>query len=183
VGGLLKSGIIREGDWLQIGPSEDGCFTPVQVSSLQRHKVACRVVRAGESATLALNSNNNQINLDRNLRKGMVLIHLDDSLSNYPICMYFQARIHVLFHATMIYPGCQTTVYIGNVRQTAVVIAIMGKKSITTNETASVMFRFIKQPEYINPGSRLLFREGPSKGIGRVLQVFPFKKVDKNNNS
>ncbi|CAG2182214.1 unnamed protein product, partial [Oppiella nova] len=174
VSGLLMSGLIKEGDCLKMGPLDDGSFTGVQVSSLQRHKVACRSVRAGESATLALNRYNNQTDLERNVRKGMVVIEMNDQKQSHQVCQYFQARIHVLFHATMICPGFQTTVYIGNVRQTAIVIAIMGKKCISTNESASVMFRFIKQPEYINTGCRLLFREGSAKGIGHVLQVFPF---------
>ena len=139
------------------------------------------MVRAGQSATLALNSVDNQKSLERNLRKGMVLIDANNEKHRFSVCQYFQARIHVLFHATTIYPGFQTTVYIGNVRQTAVVIAIMGRKCISTNDSASVMFRFLKQPEYIYPGCRLLFREGPSKGIGRVQQVFPLKSDDNNN--
>lgn len=180
VGGLLISGMIREGDCLQIGPQDDGSFTPVRVMSVQRHKVGCRVVRAGQSATLALTSDSDRNNLERTLRRGMVVIGYNGDKC-WRVCTYFQARVHLLFHATTICPGFQTTVYIGNIRQTAIVVAIMGKKCISTNETASVMFRFIKQPEYVKPGSRLLFREGPSKGIGRVLQVFALNS-DNNNN-
>ena len=168
--------MIKEGDSLQIGPQDDGSFTPVRVMSVQRHKVGCRVVRAGQSATLALNAN-----LERNMRRGMVVLEANNQQLSWFVCKYFQARVHLLFHATTICPGFQTTVYLGNIRQTAVVVAIMGKKSISTNETASVMFRFIKQPEYVKPGCRLLFRQGPSKGIGHVLQVFPLNS-DKNNN-
>lgn len=168
VSGLLTHGIIKENDWFQIGPDDDGSFHPVQISSLQRHKVSCRVIRAGESATLALN----KCNL-ANLRKGMVLRCSNEQSNNYPICTYFQARIHVLFHPKVIVPGFQCTVYIGNVRQTAIIIGMMGKKYISTNEDASVMFRFVKHPEYIHPGCRLLFREGPYKGIGHIIQVFP----------
>lgn len=167
VGGLLTRGMIREGDQLLVGPADDGRFYPVKVNSLHRHKVPCRVVRACESATLAL-SNPETITL----RRGMVLTSKE---SLPPICMYFQARIHVLFHSTIIYPGFQATVHIGNVRQTATVIGIMGKQGIATNETASIMFKFMKQPECVHPGSRLLFREGHTKGIGRVTQVFAFE--------
>lgn len=167
VGGLLTRGMIREGDQLLVGPADDGRFYPVKVNSLHRHKVPCRVVRACESATLAL-SNPETITL----RRGMVLTSKE---ALPPICMYFQARIHVLFHSTIIYPGFQATVHIGNVRQTATVIGIMGKQGIATNETASIMFKFMKQPECVHPGSRLLFREGHTKGIGRVTQVFAFE--------
>jgi GTPase len=167
VGGLLVSGIIRAGDWLRVGPLHNGEFAPVQVASVHRHKVPCRVVRAGESATLALTDNSTSA-IEREVRKGMVLT-TKDVIS----CYYFQARISVLYHAKSICAGFHATIHIGNVRQTAVVVAIMGKQGLSSNETGSVMFKFLKNPEYIHPGCRLLFREGPAKGIGHVQQVFP----------
>ena len=37
------------------------------------------------------------------------------------------------------------------------------------------IFRFIKNPEFVKVGARILFREGRTKGIGKVTQVFPFE--------
>lgn len=68
--------------------------------------------------------------------------------------------------------GFQTTVHIGSIRQTAVIQAIMANDKIETNDTASVIFRFLKHPEYVLPGMRILMREGSSKGVGKVTQVF-----------
>ena len=33
------------------------------------------------------------------------------------------------------------------------------------------MFKFIKNPEFVKSGARILFREGRTKGIGQVTQV------------
>ncbi|XP_015795657.1 GTP-binding protein 2 [Tetranychus urticae] len=175
VGGLLTSGILKEGNWIQIGPNIEGNFVKAQIQSIHRYKVPCRVVRAGESATLAL-ANKEPESLEQ-LRKGMVIVSLtrEPHLEN-SICLYFQARMHVLYHATMISSGYQATVHIGNICQTAVVIAIMGKRGITTNETASIMLKFLRQPEYVHPGCRVLFREGQSKCIGQVIQIFPISE-------
>lgn len=82
----------------------------------------------------------------------------------------------MLFHATAIYKGFQTTVHIGSIRQTAVIEGIMGGGHLSTNDSASVLFRFVRQPEYVVPGMRILFREGSSKGIGKVTQVFPLNE-------
>lgn len=90
--------------------------------------------------------------------------------------MICQAKVSVLFHATAIYEGFQTTVHIGSIRQTAVIEGIMGCGKIGTNEQASVLFRFMCHPEYVIPGQRILFREGKNKGIGIVTQVFPINK-------
>lgn len=57
------------------------------------------------------------------------------------------------------------------------IVGIMGQTDgIRTNQTASVMFRFVRHPEYVRPGMRVLFREGTSKGIGKVTQVFPLNQ-------
>lgn len=34
------------------------------------------------------------------------------------------------------------------------------------------MFRFVKQPEHIRVGCRLLFRQGVTKGMGEVIKVY-----------
>ena len=71
--------------------------------------------------------------------------------------------------------GFQTTVHIGSIQQTAVLEGIMAAKHISTNDTASVLFRFLQHPEFVRTGSRLLFRMGSTQGIGKVTQVFPLE--------
>lgn len=163
VSGLLTSGIIHEGDTLLVGPSDKGRFDTTKILSLHRHKVPSRVVRACESATLALSCQNIP------LRKGMVLISLQ---IRPPVCYFFQAKIQVLFHATNICSGFQASVHIGNIRQTATILGIMGRPSLSVNDTGSVIFKFIQRPECVHPGSKLLLRVGQTKAIGRVTQVF-----------
>merc|ERR1719495_2952582 len=54
VGGLVTQGIITEGISLNLGPFEDGSFKVVTVSSIKRNRAACRLVRATQSAALAI---------------------------------------------------------------------------------------------------------------------------------
>uniref|UniRef100_A0A672FDT2 Uncharacterized protein n=1 Tax=Salarias fasciatus TaxID=181472 RepID=A0A672FDT2_SALFA len=42
------------------------------------------------------------------------------------------------------------------------------RDELRTGERAVVRFRFIKHPEYLRVGAKLLFREGVTKGIGHV---------------
>lgn len=42
---------------------------------------------------------------------------------------------------------------------------------LRTGEKAVVRFRFIKHPEYLKIGAKLLFREGVTKGIGHVTDL------------
>jgi hypothetical protein len=46
---------------------------------------------------------------------------------------------------------------------------------LKTNESATVTWRFNSRVEYIKPGSRLIFREGTSKGMGEVTEIVPYE--------
>uniref|UniRef100_A0A8C2HZ89 GTP binding protein 2 n=1 Tax=Cyprinus carpio TaxID=7962 RepID=A0A8C2HZ89_CYPCA len=150
-------GICREGEQLVVGPTDDGEFRELTVCSIQRNRSGCRVLRAGQAATLALGD------FDRSLlRKGMVMVSPE---MNPTICWRFEAEIVLLFHAKTFHKGFQVTVHVGNVRQTATVEALQGKDELRTGEKAVVRFKFIKHPEYLKVGAKLLFREGVTKGI------------------
>lgn len=69
--------------------------------------------------------------------------------------------------------------YIGSIRQTAVIEGIMAADGIHTNEQSSVLFRFVSHPEYVRVGSRLLFKEGSTRGIGKITQIFPHRHFTK----
>jgi GTPase len=84
--------------------------------------------------------------------------------------------VYVLFHATVIYPGFQTTVHIGNICQTAVIEGIMTTGGINANDRVSVLFCFLRHPDYVIVGMSLLFGEGRTKGIGKITQVFPLQQ-------
>ena len=40
-----------------------------------------------------------------------------------------------------------------------------------TNERAKVIWRFKSRPEFLTMGSRLIFREGSTKGMGEVVKI------------
>ncbi|XP_029480861.1 GTP-binding protein 2-like isoform X1 [Oncorhynchus nerka] len=165
VGGTLYSGVCREGERLVVGPTDEGRFLRLKVGSIHRNRSTCRVLRAGQAATLALG------NFDRSLlRKGMVMV---SPKMNPTICWQFEAAIVLLFHAKTFRRGFQVTVHVGNVRQTATVECLHGKEELRTGERAVVCFRFIKHPEYLRMGAKLLFREGVTKGIGHVTSLLP----------
>lgn len=175
VGGTLYSGVCGEGERLVVGPTDDGRFLRLRVLSIQRNRSSCRVLRAGQAATLALG------NFPRSLlRKGMVMV---SPKMNPVICWRFEAAVVLLFHAKTFRRGFQVTVHVGNVRQTATVECLHGKEELRTGESAVVCFRFLKHPEYLRVGAKLLFREGVTKGIGHVAQLLPNLNTPDQNHS
>ena len=64
-------------------------------------------------------------------------------------------------------------VHVGSVRQTATIMS-MSKEHLRTGDKAVVRFRFIKNPEYLRPDIRLVFREGRTKAVGTVTHIIPY---------
>jgi GTPase len=57
-------------------------------------------------------------------------------------------------------------VHCGPIRQTARILN-MDRDVLRTGDRATVIFQFLVRPEYIIPGTKLIFREGKTKGIGK----------------
>lgn len=57
----------------------------------------------------------------------------------------------------------------------------MLQEELRTGERAVVRFRFIKHPEYLRLGAKLLFREGVTKGIGHIARLLPTPPPNQNH--
>jgi GTPase len=176
--GMLTKGSIQERQNMLLGPFEYGDFLPVEIQTVQRYRVPCRMVRAGQSAALSIGNPKKGI-INEKLRKGMVLV---DPRLEPKACRDFQSKIYLLFHANQICKGFQATIHVGNVCQTARIIH-MDRDSLKTNESATVIWRFCSRVEYIKPGSRLIFREGTTKGMGEVTETFTYEQSSSNHHS
>ena len=91
---------------------------------------------------------------------------------NPSACWDFDGEILVLHHPTTISCKYQAMVHCGSTRQTASIIFV-DKEHLRTGDKAKCKFRFIKNPEYIKPGTRMVFREGRTKAVGSVTQIHP----------
>merc|ERR1719187_2263221 len=87
-------------------------------------------------------------------------------------CWEFEGEILVLHHPTTISTRYQAMVHCGSIRQTDSIIR-MSSECLRTGDKASVLFRFVKHPEYLKEGLRLVFREGRTKAVGNVTKIFP----------
>merc|ERR1711964_856279 len=82
----------------------------------------------------------------------------------------FVAEVLILSHATTIKTKYQAMLHVGPVSQTCAIIDI-DREYIRTGDRATVAFRFVQRPEYLNIGDRILFREGRTKGLGIVKSL------------
>jgi len=85
VGGTLSHGTIAEKDRLVIGPTAEGRFLPVTVTTIQRNRAPCRIVRAGQAASLSLDD----VPKDTIRKVRLIFLNLDP-FSNYFCFASFQ---------------------------------------------------------------------------------------------
>lgn len=78
---------------------------------------------------------------------------------------------HIISYKSII-PKQLFAVHCGSIRQTASILS-MSQDCLRTGDKALVHFRFIKHPEYIKPGQRMVFREGRTKAVGNVVKLIP----------
>ncbi|XP_015781083.1 GTP-binding protein 1 [Tetranychus urticae] len=162
VSGLCIKGVIRVNDVLYLGPDSLGKFTPIAIKSIHRKRMPVKEVRSGQTASFALKKMKRS-----DTRKGMFL--LAPSL-NPQAYWEFEGEILVLHHPTTISPRYQAMVHCGSIRQTATIIR-MTRECLRTGDKAGVLFRFIKNPEYLREGQKMVFREGRTKAIGNIVRL------------
>ncbi|KAJ8963541.1 hypothetical protein NQ317_019038 [Molorchus minor] len=100
---------------------------------------------------------------------------------NPQACWEFEGEILVLHHPTTISSRYQAMVHCGSIRQTASILS-MSKDCLRTGDKALIHFRFIKHPEYMTPGQRMVFREGRTKAVGNVIRTITQTTPTHQNN-
>lgn len=162
VAGTTTSGAVALGQVLNLGPDGRGKFVKAQVKSVHYKRTPVKRVVAGQAGSLALKKVKRSA-----VRKGMVL--LDASIRAGAV-REFMAEVLVLYHGTTIREGYEPVLHCETIRQAARVLSI-DSPIIRTGDRATIKFRFMYYPEYVKAGARFIFREGRTKGLGRIISV------------
>ena len=169
ISGTMKRGTVSINDKLWIGPFNDktgSYFKQILIKSIHGNiRNPIDKISAGYTGAFAIRSLNKKDLLKRkNIKKGTVV------MAN-PYCINeFTANCVILHHPTTIKVGYQPVIHCGNVRQSAKIIE-MDKELTRTGDETKVRFRFSFNPEYIEVGSKIIFREGRTKGIGTITNI------------
>ena len=166
VSGVVSSGIIRKGDVLHIGPF-DTQFYNVQIKTIHNNfNEFVDYLEAGQGGCFNVKiASKAYIKRDR-IRKGARIMKQPNLYTR------FKAEVKIMHHPTTIKMGYEPTIHTGCVCQTAKIKKIEGSDVLRLGQKAVVEFEFCHRPEYIQTQSMLVFREGRTKGIGRILEVF-----------
>jgi small GTP-binding protein len=167
VSGFLKSGIIRKGDHLNIGPINHD-FIQVTIKTIHNNfREFIDELRAGNSGCFALKPVNNKMELvRRHIRHGTRVVKTPMAYDT------FEAKVKILHHPTTIKIKYEPTIHCGSICQSAQIIS-MDREFIRLGDVAHVKFKFLYRPEFIEANSKLTFREGSTRGVGKVIRVCP----------
>eukprot|EP00127_Corallochytrium_limacisporum_P002944 Clim_evm33s143 gene=Clim_evmTU33s143 len=163
VSGTMMRGTLRPNETVLFGPDALGKYESVTLKSIHRKRLPVNYVEAGHTASIALKKVKKA-----QLRKGMVLV--GKTLEMPAAVREFQVELLILHHPTTISCKYQAMVHCGSVRQTATLIK-MDKEHLRTGDRAHVTMRFLKKPEYIKVGDALVFREGRTKAVGKIVAI------------
>lgn len=174
ISGTVKRGEIKINDKLLLGP-KNGEFHEVTVKSLHNNfREDISLLSAGTSGCInikASSSQNKEVITKRSIKKGMVLIgqKIITENKNKPT-REFVAQITILHHPSTIRRRYEPVLHIGKIAQTAKIIE-MAQDNMRTGDKSQVKFRFKYRPEFIETDDTLVFREGRTKGIGKIVEL------------
>ena len=168
--GVIVSGKIEVNQKLLIGPTSDGEFKLVQIREIQFLRVNVKELCCGNSCSVKLKSLDKNFELStNNFKKGMVLLDPETKLEP---TMEFEVEAFIVHHSSTIKVGYQSVVHCHVIRQTCSIVE-MDKEYLRSGDKGIIKFRFMKKPEFMHVGDTILFREGRTRGKGKITKIFP----------
>ncbi|MCS7130677.1 MAG: GTP-binding protein [Archaeoglobaceae archaeon] len=160
VSGSVKSGELREGEDVFIGPLDDGSFRQVKAMSIEMHHYRISKTKCGDVVGIALKGIRYE-----DIRRGMVL-----SKSLPKAVREFEAEVYVFTHPTLIKPGYEPVLHSETIAETVTFKAI-GKGYLKAGDRDRVRIRFKYHPQCVFEGQKFIFRESRSKGMGEIIRI------------
>lgn len=169
VAGTLLRGCIAHGDDLSLGPGDDGTFFSVKVARIERHRIACSMLRAGSPGSIELFS---PMGVSLKPRRGQYLFV--PNCRPYLVTRVFLSQIRRI--------GCfehdvpprvmpeqlRATICIGATRQTGT-LELTDTEAFWAGREISCIVDLRWRPELARHGDRFLFCSGRCIGVGSVL--------------
>lgn len=170
--GTLKKGIIQLNEQLLLGPFK-GKYKKIIIKSIHNNdREHVKELKAGQSGCFWIKTINSKDKLiKKQIKRSMVLIN------EIKCTQEFDANIMVLHNPTTIKKKYQPVIHCGNIKQSAEICAIIDKETqqqkeiLRAGDKAIIKFRFLFHPEFIENNSLLIFREGKTKGIGKIVSL------------
>jgi len=178
VSGITKGKTINAGTEMLIGPYGSE-FKRIKVWSIHNNsKEVVSTLVDRQRGCLAIKGLDKKDEVNRtNIRKGMLIISKELEQN---VCYQFTSEIEILNHSTVISPKYTPVIHCGIIRQSAKIV-LKPDQQLKMGDRASVDFRFVQYPEFMEVGEKFFFREGTTRGVGEIKSILAIKDdPDKN---
>lgn len=176
VSGVLQSGTITKGQTLYMGPTLNK-YVKVKVWSIHDDiRIPIDTCSASMSVSLAikvLDKADKELITRDDIRCGSRIVQTPKMVHK------FSAQIYVFKASSNIAEGYEPLINCSSCCQVAKILKVSSAnpKSLTpenlgANELGSCTFQFKYSPQYIEEGTVFMFREGITKGVGKVSECF-----------
>ncbi len=170
--GTVKYGSISLGQKVFLGPVNNTYIT-ITVKSLQNCvSENVTMLQENESGSIGIRLDTKGSYTREMFSKGQIVTS-DPDFAMKNTCYTFNCDVAIFNHPTTIRNGYQTVIHCGTIRQTGR-FKIPDDILLRTNSKQNINIKFIQRPEFILPGTLFMFRDGRTKGMGRVNSGVPF---------
>jgi len=167
--GKLTNGKLTKNDKLYIGPFNGKWVNIIAKSIHDNFRNNINELNAGESGCIAINSKKDFSK--SKLKRGIILIDKIDNIDN--VINHFDAEVVILTkHSTTMKKGYSPIINCNTVSQTAKIVDIYDKEVLRCGDKCKVKFEFLFRPEYIKEDEHFVFRDGKTKGFGKIIKIY-----------
>jgi elongation factor 1-alpha len=171
--GILKGDTINIDDEVLIGPYNSDFVKAIVRSIHNNTQEDIKYLENTQRGCLAVRIIDKKVDFKRGqIKKGCLVVSSLKQLKN--IGYEFSADIQILHHSTTISGRFCSVIHCGVIKQTARII-LDGEQVLKNGDKASVKFRFLQRPEFIEVGTQFKFREGSTKGTGIITDMLPIE--------
>ena len=179
--GLVFSGTVKYGNFVNgqnifIGPI-NGEYVPAKIKTIHNCiRMNVDVLESGDSGSFGIKIDK-KYSFIRNRKIHGLVITNDLQFVMAHTCNSFKATLSVFNHSTTIKNGYTPTLHCYNIRQ-PVKFLMDNDKFLRYGCRENIEIKFVKHPEFILPDSYFVFRDGNTKGIGKIIEII---KTNKKN--
>ena len=172
--GKMIVGRVNKNDKLYIGPF-NGKWIPIVAKSFHDNfRNTVDNLNINETGAIAFTFSDKTFkNLFKHSKntKGIIIISSEENPNNLHT-YYFEAMVKILMnHSTTIKEKYQPIINCGKIVQAAEIIKIYNNDVLRAGDYARIRFKFKHRPEFLEIDDMFLFREGKTKGIGKIVNI------------
>ena len=177
--GKLLKGEIKKNELLYIGPI-NGAWSQISVKSFHDNfRTKVEQLNENETGTIAFRFEKDKkgkmkelFKKRKNILKGLIIVSSNQNLDELQH-QEFEADVKILVnHSTTIKVNYSPIINCGKIVQSAKIMRIYNKAVLRGGDVTRVKFKFQFRPEFLELGNTFLFREGKTKGIGKITRLF-----------